>query len=1104
MSLWMGLASAPDRTSQATSLGRWIDWAGAAVPARCSMDALLDAASQLLAGLDAVARTPAVVGRFDEYDRRALTRALRAWIRAREGEPSAVLGGVRALLQSESLGGVPLAREADRAALASVLRRNLESLPVDAAIPLFLALSQVEAASPVFAPFAESLLDFFLLASEVSGRYPRDLALLALHPAWSNTVHLGLAATGRAAMRSARMLASLAQHPDVARGLAPERTRELVAQLSRAQRHGRLGVWTRAARATGRLVGHVSGLGAELLQSLDPGGPALIRRRAHVALGALGLDAPAELTARRESLLASANEPWVFASLAPGVADRVLDGDEWVAMAQRCAARGGPEAWVALLGALYEITRRLPDAAPTARALAREVRDLAEGHRRASTTDAELTERAVFLAARMSGEDAAPGPASLVEEVLARLIRDPNDDTVAALGVSLGMHVDQNVVQSLRSLASEEPRVAARAGVVIDSVIDLVVDGTLTVVAEHIASSQARDAASVYADTLRKKLLKTVWTGLHRPTPTGTSWRRWLLRAASVLPRVEPAGLSGLSRERAVRDQVLDTLPRIADDPALLIAPLQRYVLTALTDLSDVLTPELDASAPLVVLVWIATRTGTLPLHGRTRRAVVHVTPEQIEHLVTHVERLALPGRGGHQDVLALARLAGDRCRLGTLLTALGHELTSLAQRRAEPHWSGLPRLDLRDVARLGDDLRRARDDAHYGLTLDPARESGVTIESLADRAARLDRSLTRTSLKFVDAAQRVEISDGYVHELNGLCEAIATACGPLAGTPVRAALARLLVGVRALADDVSREGDCDARYIARLRVLGALASTAEGGMTHTYLAEGPAPGKRVVVKLLPWERFSGASAQAARTLFEGEMRRLAPLVHPNIVSIIDAGFVDEGAYLALEYIPGASLETVLRVNGPLAVPQLAPVIRDAARGLAYLHARGLVHRDVKPGNLLVQFDREGTGDLTRDEWAHAQFVRGVVIDLGIATDAGDSIGPNRDDSIIGTPGYLAPELARGLDAATPAIDVYALAIVAFEALTGVNPFLEGGAELATVFVRHGTMLLPMEYLPDDAQRPELLHLLAEASKLDPAQRPTMDDFLARWIRATH
>jgi serine/threonine-protein kinase len=283
--------------------------------------------------------------------------------------------------------------------------------------------------------------------------------------------------------------------------------------------------------------------------------------------------------------------------------------------------------------------------------------------------------------------------------------------------------------------------------------------------------------------------------------------------------------------------------------------------------------------------------------------------------------------------------------------------------------------------------------------------------------------------------------------------------------------------------------------------VLGALASADEGGMTSTYLAEGPAPGKRVVVKLLPWERLAGNS-DAARTLFEQEMTRLAAVTHPNVVSIIDAGFVDEGAYIAIEYIPGASLETVLRALGPLDLRYLGPIVRDVARGLAYLHARGIVHRDIKPGNILVQLEGlEPQAPLTREAWERAQFVRSVVIDLGIAAEAQGTRVEN-EDGLVGTPGYLAPEIARGLDLVTPALDVYALAVVVLEALTGVNPFLEGDPELPTLLVRHGTMSLPLETLPESAQRPALLHLLAEAGSLDPRGRPTMRDFLARWIAA--
>jgi serine/threonine protein kinase len=215
-------------------------------------------------------------------------------------------------------------------------------------------------------------------------------------------------------------------------------------------------------------------------------------------------------------------------------------------------------------------------------------------------------------------------------------------------------------------------------------------------------------------------------------------------------------------------------------------------------------------------------------------------------------------------------------------------------------------------------------------------------------------------------------------------------------------------------------------------------------------------------------------------------------------VSIIDAGFVDEGAYIALEHIPGASLESVLRAVKRIELRRLAPIIRDAARGLAYLHAHGIIHRDIKPGNILTQLDGLEPGSITADAWASASFIRSVVIDLGIATDARGT-GVDNESGIVGTPGFLAPEVARGLGTITPAVDVYAVAVVAFEALTGANPFLEGQPELPTVLVRHGTMPLPLDQLPDEAQIPALLHLLAEAGKLDPSARPTMAQFVERW-----
>ncbi len=359
---------------------------------------------------------------------------------------------------------------------------------------------------------------------------------------------------------------------------------------------------------------------------------------------------------------------------------------------------------------------------------------------------------------------------------------------------------------------------------------------------------------------------------------------------------------------------------------------------------------------------------------------------------------------------------------------------------------------------------------------------------------------LTTTSLKFMDVARRAEVVEHYLSELSSLSEAIASACGPLVEAGLRAMLAKAIVAVRAQANASVREQKAGVRYIARLRVLGELSSAHEGGMTSTFLAEGGAPGKKLVVKLLRWEKFRGTSAELARAMFEGEMERLAGVVHPNIVSIIDAGVVDEGAYIALEYIPGASLETLLRKLGRVELRALGPMVRDVARALAWLHARKIIHRDIKPGNIIVQLDLAPDAPLDARVWSTAEVVRAVLIDFGVATEL-TRLGSN--EGVTGTPGYIAPEIARGLNLFGPPVDMYAMGVVIFEMLTGFNPFLEGDPQLNAVLVRHGSMAIPWQKLPPEAQaRPDLVQLLAETTRIDPRMRPTMKDFLARWSKS--
>ena len=192
------------------------------------------------------------------------------------------------------------------------------------------------------------------------------------------------------------------------------------------------------------------------------------------------------------------------------------------------------------------------------------------------------------------------------------------------------------------------------------------------------------------------------------------------------------------------------------------------------------------------------------------------------------------------------------------------------------------------------------------------------------------------------------------------------------------------------------------------------------GGMGDIYRATDTTLGRAVAIKILA-ERF--AEDEAVRERFTREALAAARLSgERNIVTIYDVGQYHERPYIVMEYLGGGSLDDVLRTSGAQPPERAFAWLEEAAHALDAAHKEGVVHRDVKPANLLL--DREGT--------VH-------VADFGVASAAGmDSL--TATGTVLGTAGYLSPEQARG-DRATPASDRYALAVVAFELLTGKRPF---------------------------------------------------------------
>jgi serine/threonine-protein kinase len=246
------------------------------------------------------------------------------------------------------------------------------------------------------------------------------------------------------------------------------------------------------------------------------------------------------------------------------------------------------------------------------------------------------------------------------------------------------------------------------------------------------------------------------------------------------------------------------------------------------------------------------------------------------------------------------------------------------------------------------------------------------------------------------------------------------------------------------------------------------------GGMGDIYRATDSVLGREVAVKILA-DRY--AQDKPVRERFTREALAAARLSgEPNIVTIFDVGEHNGRPYIVMEHLGGGSLDDVIRSGGAQPPQRVFTWLEQAARALDTAHARGIVHRDVKPGNLLL--DRE----------------RNVyVADFGIASAAGmDSL--TMTGTVLGTAGYLSPEQAQG-ERATPASDRYALAVVAFELLTGSRPF-EADSPTAEA-AAHVNAPVPSISARADLPR-ELDRCFERALSKDPARRfPTCAEFVA-------
>ncbi len=248
------------------------------------------------------------------------------------------------------------------------------------------------------------------------------------------------------------------------------------------------------------------------------------------------------------------------------------------------------------------------------------------------------------------------------------------------------------------------------------------------------------------------------------------------------------------------------------------------------------------------------------------------------------------------------------------------------------------------------------------------------------------------------------------------------------------------------------------------------------GGMSRVFVAREHALGRDVVVKVLAPELAAGLSAER----FAREIRLAAALQEPHIVPVHAAGVTADGLpWYTMPYVEGEGLRARL-ARGPVPLGEAVKVLGDVARALAYAHARGIVHRDVKPENVLLS---SGTAVVTDFGIAKALQQARIAIADG---PQGPADGLTQGGTSLGTPAYMAPEQAAGDPATDHRADLYAWGVVAYELLTGQHPFADRSSPQALMAAHFAETPAP---LPKSIPR-ALAALVARCLAKDPVHRP--------------
>ena len=254
------------------------------------------------------------------------------------------------------------------------------------------------------------------------------------------------------------------------------------------------------------------------------------------------------------------------------------------------------------------------------------------------------------------------------------------------------------------------------------------------------------------------------------------------------------------------------------------------------------------------------------------------------------------------------------------------------------------------------------------------------------------------------------------------------------------------------------------------------------GGMGEVYLAEHRFLRRPCAIKLIRTDRAGDAETLLR---FEREVQVTATLTHANTVQVFDYGHTDDGTfYYVMEYLPGLTLEQLVQRQGPVPASRTIHLLRQICGALREAHTAGLIHRDIKPSNIIV-CERGGLADVAK------------LLDFGIVRLPESREGQtSREARIVGTPSYMSPEQASGMDAVDARSDIYGLGGVAYFLLTGVPPFVRATAAETLAAHTHAPVIPPSQIQPDLAG--DLQTIVLRCLSKDPDQRYQNTDDLDR------